>query len=79
MTTMSKHETVLALTQEYIEKEEKTLSELNVKMMRQRADLERTEKEAKLSQWTLDELRTTRELLSRDRSMGDHPTFPPAA
>ena len=71
---MSRHETTLILVEEQIEAQQKALSAVNVKMMKQRADLERTEKEAKFLNWTLDELRTTRDTLIRDRSMNEHPT-----
>jgi hypothetical protein len=65
---MSKHETALALVEEQIEKEEHAFYDADAKVNAAEAALARAEKERKLIQWSLDELRKSRSALLFDRS-----------
>lgn len=65
---MSKHETALALVEDQIEKEEKAFYEADAKVTAAQGTLARAEKERKLIQWSLDELKKSRAALMFDRS-----------
>lgn len=65
---MSKHETALALVDDQIEKEEKAFYEAEAKVTAAEQMLARAEKERKLIQWSLDQLKLSRSALMFDRS-----------
>jgi chromosome segregation ATPase len=65
---MSKHETALAMIEDQIEKEEKEQKKVEAEVMTAKAALERKERELKLIDWSLGELRRSRNALQFDRA-----------
>jgi hypothetical protein len=65
---MSKHETALALIDEQIEKEQKSLNVAEVNVGTAEKQLDRAEKERDLIKWSLGELRKSRDALMFDQA-----------
>lgn len=65
---MSKHESALAMIDEQIEKEEAEQKKVEAELFRVKAEYERKERELKLIDWSLGELRKSRNALAFDRA-----------
>lgn len=66
---MSKHEVAIALIDEQLEKAQADLGSVASRLQVQRATVERSEKELKFAEHTVNELQTTKNLLVADRAM----------